>query len=432
MQEICAATKTCSKESSKLSSLLHSKVFHKIKKQKLSNAASKILKISRKNLGRKRSQNRKTRKDTLPQETKMKVINFYNSPQISLERPEVRFRGKRLMAMSNLQAFNLFRKTHLNTSIGLTTFLKLRPKNVLVFKSYHFNCKYTYCNNIEILLKSINRCISTSPFLVQGSKVEMKLITVYLQEVIMCEKPAGNWFHDVECIKKKCDVCADTKASIIKHYRQLMNEKSTAILKWQQWQRMSVKVNVRKNGKFEVEDRMKLVLVSKQGNLESALCNLATLWDYPCQGIDMRSHLLNASWQNLQFEKCKKLVDQNTAVVVYDFARNFATLHQDEVKSSAFAKHQITIHPVPMYYIEAETNKIVRETLVITSDDITHDVSAVSAFGKAVIAHLIKRKVTFKHLIEWSDGCESQYKGVKKYTSFPCFIIWHVVTLVLV
>ena len=143
---------------------------------------------------------------------------------------------------------------------------------------------------------------------------------------------------------------------------------------------MAVKVNVRKNGNFEVEDRMKLVLVSKEENLESVLYNLATLWDYPCQGIDMRSHLLNASSQNLQFEKCKKFVDQNAAVVIYDFARNFATLHQDKVKSSAFAIHQITIHPVPMYYIELETNKIVPETLVITSDDITHDVAAVSAF----------------------------------------------------
>ena len=63
-------------------------------------------------------------------------------------------------------------------------------------------------------------------------------------------------------------------------------------------------------------------------------------------------------------------------------------LNQDEVKSSAFAKQQITINPVPMYYIDPASGEVVRETLVISSDGITHDVSAVSSFRKAVFSHL--------------------------------------------
>jgi hypothetical protein len=125
----------------------------------------------------------------------------------------------------------------------------------------------------------------------------------------------------------------------------------------------------------------------------------------------MRKHLHNASWQDTQFEKRKQLVNDNTAVVIYDFARNVATLHQDEVKSSAFAKNQIIIHPIPMYFLDPVSKCIMRETLVITSDDITHDSQAVSAFRKAAVKHLIeKRSVSLKNLIEWSDGCE--YKGV--------------------
>ena len=96
----------------------------------------------------------------------------------------------------------------------------------------------------------------------------------------------------------------------------------------------------------------------------------------------MRHHLHNASWQGLQFERCKNLVNINTAVFINNFARNFATSHQDEVKSSAFSKYQILIHAVPMYFIDVETNNIMQETLVITSDIITHDCHAVSAFSK--------------------------------------------------
>ena len=106
-------------------------------------------------------------------------------------------------------------------------------------------------------------------------------------------------------------------------------------------------------------------------------------------------------------------MNDNTVDVIYDFSRNVATLHQDEVKSSAFAKNQITLHPIPMYFLDPVSKCIMRETLVITSDDITHDSQAVSAFRKAAVKHLIeKRSVSLKNLIEWSDGCESQYKGV--------------------
>ena len=149
----------------------------------------------------------------------------------------------------------------------------------------------------------------------------------------------------------------------------------------------------------------KLVLNPKQGSFRDALQSLEDVWERPCQGIDMRSHLMNASWKNAQLELCK------TAAVIYEFARNFATLHQDEVKSSAFAKQQVTIHPVPMYYIDPASGEVVRETLVISSDDITHDVSAVSSFRKAVFSHLCHiRSLPLQYLYEWSDGCESQYK----------------------
>ena len=84
-------------------------------------------------------------------------------------------------------------------------------------------------------------------------------------------------------------------------------------------------------------------------------------------------------------------MNDNTAVVIYDFARNVATLHQDEVKSSAFAKNQITLHPIPMYFLDPVSKCIMRETLVITSDDITHDSQAVSAFRKVAVKHLIEK-----------------------------------------
>ena len=414
VKDMYSSTKKCSKDAAKLSSSMHSAIIQKLRKSRLCSAASKVLRFNRKLTYRRRLLKRKVRADVVPLETKTKVVQFLCSSAISTERPEVRFKGKRLMMMSALQAFNLFHKTHPGTRLGYSTFLKLFPKYLLPFKKYHFNCKCTYCNNIEILLKSINRHMGRVDSLTQPMKLRMKALTVYdLQEIIMCDKGSGSKFFNTECIQKKCENCSNTQEILECHYQDLLRINSPALLKWERWERSLVKVNIRKDGEFVVEEKKRLVLNAKQGTFRDALQSLVEMWEKPCQGIDMRNHLMNASWEDAQFEQCKKMITSSTAVVVYDFARNFATLHQDEVKSSAFAKHQITIHPVPMYYIDPDSGELVRETLVISSDDITHDVAAVSSFRKTVIKHLkVTRSVPLQHLYEWSDGCESQYKGV--------------------
>lgn len=55
-----------------------------------------------------------------------------------------------------------------------------------------------------------------------------------------------------------------------------------------------------------------------------------------------------------------------------------------------------------MYFLGADGKKIMYKILVVTSDDITYDVSAVSAFRKAVISHLKNQYIIpLQHLIKW-------------------------------
>ena len=60
-------------------------------------------------------------------------------------------------------------------------------------------------------------------------------------------------------------------------------------------------VNIRKDGKFQIQEKLKLVCTEKSGSIKSAVDNLVQIWNQPCQGVDMRRHLHNASWQDLQF-----------------------------------------------------------------------------------------------------------------------------------
>ena len=57
-------------------------------------------------------------------------------------------------------------------------------------------------------------------------------------------------------------------------------------------------MNIRKDGKFRTQEKVKLVCTGKSGSIKSAIDNLVQIWNHPCQGVDMRRHLHDASWQD--------------------------------------------------------------------------------------------------------------------------------------
>lgn len=119
------------------------------------------------------------------------------------------------------------------------------------------------------------------------------------------------------------------------------------------------------------------MLINKTGSYKDAINHLVNVFDAPCVGVTMRQHLNSAFWQEQQFNQCKQNLDKSQVIAVYDFAQNYTTMYQDAIKSSEFGKNQITLHPIPAYYWDSAGN-LTRETIVIASDDLTHDYLAVS------------------------------------------------------
>ena len=144
----------------------------------------------------------------------------------------------------------------------------------------------------------------------------------------------------------------------------------------------------KEHGRFKVVEKTKLTIVPKVGTCKEAAEALTNCLEQPCKGIDMRHHLFNATWENRQFTKCKQALTNDSVLAVYDFARNYTTITQDEVKSNYYSKKQITLHPIPLYYLDPVTGEMTHESFVVTSDDLTHDADAVDAFRRAVLVHL--------------------------------------------
>ena len=170
-------------------------------------------------------------------------------------------------------------------------------------------------------------------------------------------------------------------------------------LKYKSWQYQDVTVNVRKNNAFSTEVRRKRVIVECEKPIEEALECLAKAVDEPNIHTNLRKHLFVADWENKQFEQLKLDIRPGDVLCVMDFAQNYTTINQDAIKSDHYGKQQITIHPIPCYYRRKE-GSLVRESVMIVSDNLNHDAQAVSAFQK----YLRSKYIDVKHLIEWCDS----------------------------
>ena len=215
-------TKSASRRSGVIRGVLDSKVVKKLKERGLVRAAARMLRVRRNSL----IYSRRSRQisSRIPEETAKAVRRFYMLPKISSERPEVRFRGKRLMCMSVLQAYKLFKAEFKGVKVTHKSFLRLRPKNVIIFKKYHFNCKCTYCCNIEMLCRSLNGFVSKCSKVPEMEKAKMKKLTVYdVEKTRMREKRAGCKFYKHKCITKECLACSGSSSKIKLCYKSILS-----------------------------------------------------------------------------------------------------------------------------------------------------------------------------------------------------------------
>lgn len=120
-------------------------------------------------------------------------------------------------------------------------------------------------------------------------------------------------------------------------------------------------------------------------------------------------------------EKCSRRIGGTM-----DFAENYSCISQNEVQAAHWGHEQVTIHPTVAYYKHTNEgyDQVVTESIIIISDDTTHDAHAVHAFTKAANEHLEQsRGLNIRKEIQMSDGCSSQYKSKTPFADISCSII---------
>lgn len=101
--------------------------------------------------------------------------------------------------------------------------------------------------------------------------------------------------------------------------------------------------------------------------------------DLFCEKFDsLRQHHFVAKSQSAYLRSRKETLQEDTAIVLLDFAENYSFLIQDAIQGFYWDNSQATLHPFAIYYKEEDELKCM--SVCVISDCMKHDTTAVHAF----------------------------------------------------
>lgn len=294
--------------------------------------------------------------NALSEETKDKVINFYNTNDISWQAPgckdrviirEVDSEGKRVkrteqvryMLVSLKEAHSSFVKAHQEYKIGLSKFCELRPVNIKLFDHIPHNvCVCSYHENVRLLLLCLKEhselCTDFQGFINQ----------------ITCSSTQKS------CMSNECSEC--------KHKIDNFAPKEPGdLIKYHQWL---------------THDKVEKVEI--QGTVGDAFTLLKQ---------QLRTFLIHTHVKRKQAAHLNSLVSQcdtKHVVLQVDFSENATIVSQNEVQSAHWCHGQATLFTAHAWIEEEKT-----ENIVLISDDLNHTKYSIYVY-MVHIMELLKRK----------------------------------------
>lgn len=133
-------------------------------------------------------------------------------------------------------------------------------------------------------------------------------------------------------------------------------------------------------------------------------------------------HQFVASWQDKQYKNCLENLKENEVMSLIDFAENYSYKGQNEIQSQHWHNFQLSILVHITYTLNPEwdpldskSKRLRTDYFYYISDDPVHDSLYVQYCLTLHWQHMVNSgKTPIRHVI-WSDGCASQFKGVKTW-----------------
>ena len=284
----------------------------------------------------------------------------------------------------SLNMYNILQGT--KRKVSLSTFYRYHPKFVKLQGRIPLRqscCEK--CLNFDNILKQAAQYLS-------GIPEELNKAV----DVSMCKYEG--YFPSINCVKRKCTDCN------LDGFKHKLFEANAS----------------------KLDDQRKHFLVKEwitktkenNGATQSYLywkvhhCSYSDLINmYVRHVAHMSEHTFFASWNYVQFKKCRNNLQIGDVLIVNDFAQNYLCLHQNEPQGMHWEHKQVTLHPTVVYFRCKDCYTISTHEVVHTSNDLKHDAHIIKKFNEKTLQVLKDRGIEIRKIIYFSDQAPSQYKN---------------------
>lgn len=156
--------------------------------------------------------------------------------------------------------------------------------------------------------------------------------------------------------------------------------------------------------KVEVEPgKMRMKVVDQQTDASTFRENLKK------QMKDFTDHVNRVKEQYSQVRDLKANLPNDEMILQMDFAENFSCRSLNEIQTAYWNQSMVTLHPVVAYFKEGDILK--HQSFVVVSDEMSHSASTVCAFIDKLMPCLKLLKPNMKTVHYWTDSPSSQYRN---------------------
>ena len=346
-------------------------------------AVSTTLNISRTHFYTK---SRKGVNPRLSKQTMEAVIKFYTSHDVSSPSPNKTKSGRAIRVLKFIlkDVYEMFKAAFPEHVISLSAFKGLRPRSqVKLMKSAAWvQCACGICENLESIVKAINSSIARKKL----NTVEILSSKYSLAKASVCD------IENPHCRHRECPTCSPD--SIMPSLSEWIDSSSGDIIRFAKWFKPQKADGTpgKHLRKYEME-KSPIDLITE---LKTALHT------YP-------AHIYNAKSQARSFKNCKSGLSAEDCIVIVDFAENYVVRQGVEEQSAYYCRESVTIHPMVLLF--STSSEVVRDSVVMITDDLLHDAAAVISFFHQLSHHMQNHYPHIKNIRVWSDGCAAQYKS---------------------
>lgn len=354
----------------------------------------------------------KSKKNRPPTETTKKILDFYNKDDVSRQLPYKNLTRKikdhtgvyhrvpvRVMEITLRNAYLSFKRENDDVKISQRAFEQLRPKNIRLRRfAQRLQCCCTYHTNVDYLRKSLNRV-----FINNG-----KAIPFPSNEILVSSSLCNPM--TTKCIMRCCSKCKnfpmidDLKIESLKCSKSCYRENkdcSEHTINLKQFERVAYI--------YKGKEKKKLQLVDKAMKL-SEIVNLLKI-----KMQHFPKHRFNVELTAKTYDNVLNNLTENMLFKIHDFSENYTCLLPEEIQSLHWVQETATVYPV---VILRKVGLDIREDhLVFISDDKKHDVPFVERCNEILHQHYADEGLIINHDIEYNDGCGSQFKCIRAFSS---------------